>query len=161
MATAIRTDFGDEILDHQSWLMALAMRFTRRRCDAEDLVQETVAKALRCAHQFEPGTNLRAWLSSIMRTLFFTEVKKRTREPVFDLRDTRCIGPSQEWAVYWRSVSDFIDSNIAEEKREALMRIIDGESYKEAADHMGCRVGTVKSRVSRARATLMDNFEMP
>jgi DNA-directed RNA polymerase specialized sigma24 family protein len=63
--------------------------------------------------------------------------------------------------VCWRNVSDFIDSNIAEDQREGLNRIIDGESYQEAAYHMGCRVGTVKSRVSRARATLMDNFEMP
>src|ERR1700742_1726472 len=80
-----RTRFEREVVPQLSQLYPAALRMTRNSYDAEDLVQETSAKAYAAFHQFKPGTNLRAWLNRILANTFINGYRKRRREPVAEL----------------------------------------------------------------------------
>ncbi len=81
MMDKAESPLADEAVKHLNSLYNLARWLTREPVEAEDLVQETYARALQAAHQFRPGTNLRAWLFQILRNTFFTQYKRRRREP--------------------------------------------------------------------------------
>jgi RNA polymerase sigma-70 factor, ECF subfamily len=147
--------FQQDVIALRVKLLKLACAFTRSHADAEDLVQETLLKALSNEHRFERGTNLQAWLFTILRNLFLTSIKKRKRQVVqedFDLV-TRS-DPDQEWVLLLKETQTAIEA-LGRTKREALMHIAAGETYEEAAVACGCEVGTVKSRTSRARSELI------
>lgn len=139
-------------------LRAFASSLTRNSVEAEDLLQETLAKALANIHQFTPGTNLRAWLFTIERNTFYTVCKKRRRERSCiqeHVRET-LMEPAQEWSLKMRSVHEALQ-RLSAEQREALMLIGGaGLSYAEAAEVGGCAVGTIKSRVNRGRERLLE-----
>jgi RNA polymerase sigma-70 factor (ECF subfamily) len=138
-------------------LRAFSRFLCRERQAADDLLQNTVAMALAKQHQFEPGTNLKAWLFTIMRTQFYSELRS-TRRRMDVLADSPVDGiaaaPSPEHraemmdlaAALWR---------LSPQYREALILVgAGGFSYEEAARLCGCAVGTMKARVSRARRQL-------
>ena len=142
-------------------LVPALRKFARRFCiqdgDVDDLVQDTVAKALGNLDKFQEGTRLKSWLFTIMRNTFSTRyvVGKRT---LTGLDDMSGIEPtqqaSQEWAMRGH---DFEEAFIALPecyRPAAQMILLDGTSYEDAANLLGCKVGTVKSRVNRARAHL-------
>ena len=150
--------FDAEALDHLGTLQALSRRMTPNRTEADDLVQDAYLNAFRASHRYEPGTNLRAWLFTILRNTYYTNVLRRRRE-VRD-EDGNYAGalksaPTQDWSVAMRSLQAALQQ-LPDEHREALILVgAAGLSYEEAAEICGCALGTIKSRVNRARARLL------
>ena len=153
MDAALRT----QVLEFLPAVRAFARSLTRNRTEADDLVQETLLKALSNIDKFDPGTNLRAWLFTILRNTYYTEIRKRRREndgmAALAQQDTN-IGPSQEWSATLTSLKDAL-ARLPDDQREALVLVgAAGLSYEEAAEVCGCALGTIKSRVNRARTRL-------
>jgi RNA polymerase sigma-70 factor (ECF subfamily) len=144
-------------------LRRFAQRFTRSASDREDLIQETVMRALRSAHQFRPETALRSWLFTIMRNTFNTDYRRRCRETV-GLDDSfverAAIAAPQEWAIR-RSELRRALGRIPAGSRRTLLLVSMGVSYIEAARLCDCEIGTVKSRVNRARKMLEEEIGRP
>lgn len=151
-------NFRDGLLAAVPTLRAFAVSLSKNADRADDLVQETLVKAWDKQDSFQPGTNLKAWLFTILRNEFYSQMRKRRRE-VEDsdgsITARLSVHPSQDGS------SDLTDFRRAlellpEDQREAIILIgASGFSYEEAAEICGCAVGTIKSRVSRARARLL------
>ncbi|MGU3492458.1 sigma-70 family RNA polymerase sigma factor [Xanthobacteraceae bacterium A53D] len=155
---AVAADLRNQVLELLPALRAFARSLTRNRTEADDLVQETLLKALSNIDKFDPGTNLRAWLFTILRNTYYTEIRKRRREndgmATLAQQDSN-MGPAQEWAVTLKSLKEALEL-LPSDQREALVLVgAAGLSYEEAADVCGCALGTIKSRVNRARAKLL------
>lgn len=139
-------------------LRAFAISLSGSHDKADDLVQETVMKAWAAQGSFTEGTNLRAWLFTIMRNTYFSQYRKARRE-VQDV-DGEAAGrlvsaPAQLGHLDLADFRTALD-RLAPDQREALVLVgASGFSYEEAAEICGCAVGTVKSRVNRARQRLM------
>lgn len=166
------TDRG--IVDRHSWreavtalipsLRAFAWSLSRNGADADDLVQETLTKAWTYRHRFEAGTNLRAWLFTILRNSWYSAVAKRRRE-VSDEDGQHAARMTaegnQEWTVELGALKLALD-DLPPEHREAIVMVgAAGLSYEEAAEIAGCALGTIKSRVNRARNRLAEAMDMP
>ena len=139
-------------------LRAFAWSLSHNSADADDLVQDTLIKAWTHRAKFEPGTNLRAWLFTILRNTYYTAVVRRRRE-VSDENGkhaaTLSAAPTQDWSVAMRSLQAAL-LRLPDEHREALILVgAVGLTYEEAAEICGCALGTIKSRVNRARARLL------
>ncbi|WP_338575681.1 sigma-70 family RNA polymerase sigma factor [Brevundimonas olei] len=138
-------------------LRAFAFSLARNRADADDLVQETLVKAWTHRTRFEAGTNLRAWLFTILRNSWYTGAARRRRE-VADEEGRHAAGltaePSQEWTAELTALRTALNALPPEHRKAIIMVGAAGLSYQEAADIAGCAVGTVKSRVNRARRRL-------
>ena len=155
--TATPRDFKRGLVEMLPHLRNFARSLTRNPAQADDLVQDTIVKALANVDRFDPDTNLRPWLFTILRNTFYSELRRRWRE-VEDgeghyaarLNDA----PRQDGKL------DFDDfkrafSQLQDEHREVLTLIgASGCSYDEAAVICGCAVGTIKSRVNRGRRRL-------
>jgi len=144
-------------------LRAFAWSVSRNGADADDLVQETLIKAWSHRERFEAGTNLRAWLFTILRNTYYTAVVRRRRE-VRDEDDRHAnslvSAPDQDWRLTLRALQASLD-RLPLEHREALILVgAAGLSYEEAAEICGCPLGTVKSRVNRAPNRLMKLMEI-
>ncbi|HEV8015630.1 MAG TPA: sigma-70 family RNA polymerase sigma factor [Stellaceae bacterium] len=154
--------FPDDVVHYIPRLEKFAWRLARNRSDALDLVQETVLRALLHADQFLPGTNLSAWLNTILRNYFFNERRLRLRVVPVDpasFAGTAAIKGDQEAHAQMCSVSRHF-AGLPAAHREALMLVgASGYSYETAAKIAGCPVGTMKSRVSRARIELRSATE--
>jgi RNA polymerase sigma-70 factor (ECF subfamily) len=151
-------DWRDQVIALIPALRAFAWSISRNGSDADDLVQDTLIKAWRHRERFEPGTNLRAWLFTILRNTYYTTIVRRRRE-VRDEDDhhakSLASAPSQEWRMAIRALQSALNQ-LPEEHREALVLVgAAGLSYEEAAEICGCALGTIKSRVNRARGRLM------
>jgi RNA polymerase sigma-70 factor (ECF subfamily) len=165
--------FERDVVPQLSQLYPAALRMTRNPTDAEDLLQETSAKAYAAFHQFRPGTNLRAWLNRILTTTFINVYRKRRREPQQALG-----GDLQEWQMS----ADRLAPPVASAEAEALDRTtdsdllralrelpnefrtavyladIEGYPYREIAEIMGTPVGTVMSRLHRGRRKIREQL---
>ncbi|HEY3694549.1 sigma-70 family RNA polymerase sigma factor [Phenylobacterium sp.] len=148
----------EEVVGLIPTLRAFAWSLSHNGADADDLVQETLIKAWSNRARFEPGTNLRAWLFTILRNTYYTHLLRRRRE----VRDEtgayastlRC-GPMQDWSLAVRTLQAAL-AELPAKHREALILVAAaGLSYEEAAAVCGCALGTIKSRVNRARAKLL------
>lgn len=140
-------------------LRAFAVSLCRDRDYAEDLVQETLLRACNSIARFEPDTNMTAWLITILRHQFYAEYRKRRRE-IADAdgiyADTLVTHPTQLACTEYGELRRALDK-LPGEMRDAIMLIAgSGASYDEAARICGCAVGTIKSRVHRARARLAE-----
>ncbi|MEL6266578.1 MAG: sigma-70 family RNA polymerase sigma factor, partial [Pseudomonadota bacterium] len=149
--------FGDDLVAALQSLRAFARTFHRDHARADDLVQETVAKALAKRDQFRPDTNLRAWLFTILRNTYLSEKRKRRRE-VEDVDGSMVGGlvskPCQDGHMALSDLKDALQQ-LGEDQREALILVgAAGFSYEEAGKICGVAPGTVKSRVSRGRSRL-------
>lgn len=163
-----RKDFEVEALKHIDALYGAALRYTRSPADAEDLVQDSFVKAYRFYDRFEPGTNMKAWLFRILTNTFINKYRRKTRERnVLEGRDAEPVGDGVMSRYAMRCLTDPVS--------EAQRRLITGEiqdaldslpedyrlmivladveelSYKEISDIVGCPIGTVMSRLHRAR----------
>lgn len=124
---------------------------------ADDLVQDAIMKAWANQDKFEPGSNMKAWLFTILRNEFYSQMRKKGRE-IQDSEGTFTEGLSVRAAQH--GVLDLKDfkralSQLPDDQREAIILVgASGFAYEEAAEICGCAVGTIKSRVSRARTTL-------
>ncbi len=144
-------------------LRAYAQVLTKNSHDADDLVQTAVERALSRLHLFEEGTNFKAWMFTILRNCYFTEMRKRSRRPeTVDAEDHQgalSIRAEQQTGLEVRDFSRAF-SQLSEMDRTVLILIgAEGMSYQEAADVLGTPIGTVRSRLSRARVRLKEFIE--
>jgi RNA polymerase sigma-70 factor, ECF subfamily len=172
-AAAVRGGYEELISVHLDGLYGTARRLTRNTASAEDLVQETMLKAWRSFHTFQPGTNARAWLYRILMNTYFDSQRKQSREPEFvasdDVGDLYLYGRVRDEAALRESgnpevvVLDHVMDDAVRASLEALPAAflaavllvdVDGFAYKEAADVLGIPVGTVMSRLYRGRHAL-------
>ena len=142
-------------------LRAFAFSLCGQHERADDLVQETLLKAWSHLDSFQEGTNLRAWLFTILRNSFFSDMRKRRRE-VEDAdgkkAESLSVAPAQQGYVDMQDLRKALDL-LPPHQREALVLVgAAGMSYEEAAEIAECAVGTIKSRVNRARAKLCEHF---
>ena len=155
ISKALRDDLLASIPNLRAFAVSLAGSSER----ADDLVQETLMKAWAKFHTFQEGTNLRAWLFTILRNEFYSQVRKRGRE-VEDAEGTYAARlASQPAQGGHMDLSDFREAlaELPADQREALILVgASGFSYEEAAEICECAVGTIKSRVSRARTRLAE-----
>jgi RNA polymerase sigma factor (sigma-70 family) len=151
------TNHDGEIIALLPALRAFARTFARNDNDADDLVQETLIKAISHLHQFTPGTKMKSWMFTIMRNTFYSSVVRRKREgpsPNDGVQDLLKVEQTQEWSVRSGEVRRAL-MRLPQHQREVITLIgILGVSYEEAARIAKCNIGTVKSRLSRARAQL-------
>ncbi|NLI04738.1 MAG: sigma-70 family RNA polymerase sigma factor [Actinomycetaceae bacterium] len=167
--------FERDAMPYLDQLYGAAMRLTRNPQDAEDLVQETYAKAFAAFHQYKPGTNLKAWLYRILNNTFISHYRKLQRRP-----KEADAGEAEDWHEYRAASHDSTGMKSAEvealenlpdeEIREALESLdpdrrtavyladVEGFSYQEIADIMQTPIGTVMSRLSRGRKQLRENL---
>ncbi|MFD1912754.1 sigma-70 family RNA polymerase sigma factor [Halodurantibacterium flavum] len=139
-------------------LRAFAWSLCRDSAEADDLVQDTLLKALSNIEKFEPGTQLRAWLFTIMRNTFYSRVKVRAREKTGMaecVADGVSVAPTQEWSLRGGELMDAVARLPAHYRETLILVVMLGESYEKAAEICGCRIGTIKSRINRARSMLM------
>ena len=138
-------------------LRAFAISLSGNVDRADDLVQETMLRALANIHSFQPGTNMSAWLFTILRNLFRSEYRKRRREVEdADGRYAESLKshPEQAGRVEFSEFRAAL-AKLPSDQREALILVgASGFSYEDAANICGCAVGTIKSRVNRARSRL-------
>jgi RNA polymerase sigma-70 factor, ECF subfamily len=163
-------EFEQQVRPYLAQLQSAALRMTRNSSDAEDLVQETLAKAYVAFHQFTPGTNLRAWLNRILSNTFVNNYRKTRREPA--------LAPAPGLDDNWQQADDAFAPVARSAEAEALDRLTDSEvlralrdlpedfrtavyladiegyAYREVAAMMGTPIGTVMSRLHRGRDRL-------
>jgi RNA polymerase sigma-70 factor (ECF subfamily) len=145
-------------------LETCAMRLCRTREEAEDLLQETVMRALRFEGTFEPGTNLRAWMRQIMHSLFISHCRHRVRErralERYTGDPTLTTRPTDAPTLNSVSTKMYAAYSSLPERFREVVELVDLRelSYREAAEFLGVPVGTVMSRLFRARRMLADAF---
>ena len=151
-------EFEGQVLALHPALCAFARRLHRQEPDVEDLVQDTVLKALAARDRFQEGTNLKAWLFTIMRNSFNTRWRKSCREtlPGPEVIEAGAVTPATQGSSVWaREAMERLFHDLSPAHREILILIpVLGLGYEDAAEVCGCSVGTVKSRLNRARAAL-------
>lgn len=152
----------DDVIAEIPPLRAFAWSLCHNGSDADDLVQETLTKAWTHRDKFEAGTNLRAWLFTILRNTYYTGVTRRRRE-VADEDGVHAASLStpatQDWSMAMHSLQAAM-GQLPDEHREALILVgAAGLTYEEAAEICDCALGTIKSRVNRARARLLKIME--
>jgi RNA polymerase sigma-70 factor (ECF subfamily) len=155
--------FKRELLATLPSLRAFAVSLSGRHDKADDLVQDTVMKAWAKQDSFELGTNIKAWLFTILRNEFYSQMRKRGRE----IQDTdgafterMAVHPSQYGIVDLNDFRKALD-RLPDDQREAVILIgASGFSYEEAAEICHCAIGTMKSRVSRARTKLQELLQV-
>ncbi|RWN52208.1 sigma-70 family RNA polymerase sigma factor [Mesorhizobium sp.] len=142
-------------------LRAFARTLSRDAYDADDLVQETLMKGIANINHFQPGTNMKSWLFTIMRNTFYTRIKMANREGpgLLDCASSRpAIAASQEWSLRSQEMARAIEA-LPDDQRQVVVLIgVLGTSYDDAASICGCAIGTIKSRLSRARHRLLGTF---
>jgi len=163
------SEFEGVALVHLDLLYRAALRLTHNRAEAEDLVQETWLRALRHFDQFDPGSNCRAWLLTILRNAFLNRLRREGREILeSDMTATEAGAARLEEASVARSSpeEDFFQTVLHGDVDRALKTLplafrlvvtladLEGLTYKEVAQVLGCPIGTVMSRLSRARQLL-------
>jgi RNA polymerase sigma-70 factor (ECF subfamily) len=148
----------DEVVGLIPALRAFAWSLSHNGSDADDLVQDTLVKAWTNREKFERGTNLRAWLFTILRNTYYTAILRRRREvrdETGEYAGTLKTPATQDWSVALHALQAALQK-LPAEHREALVLVgAAGLSYEEAAEICGCALGTIKSRVNRARARLL------
>ena len=148
---------SQQVVDLIPALRAFSRTFTINATDGDDLVQETLFRALRSIETFHPGTSLKSWLFTIMRNTYYTQYRRRVREQTgaVDCVSLKLVVPAtQEWSVAETELKGAL-SRLTNEQQQIIVMVAGlGFSYEEAAGVIGCAVGTVKSRLNRAREAL-------
>ena len=163
--------FEQDALQYLDQLYAGALRMTRNPADAEDVVQETYAKAYASFHQFTPGTNLKAWLYRILTNTYINSYRKKQREPQLsdgeNVEDWQLARAESHTSSGLKSAEMVALENLPDtDVKAALQQLapdfrlavyladVEGFSYKEIAEIMGTPIGTVMSRLNRGRTQL-------
>ncbi|MGE5801706.1 MAG: sigma-70 family RNA polymerase sigma factor [Gemmatimonadota bacterium] len=159
---ARRLLFEAEALVHIDALYRVALRFVRNAADADDLVQDTLFRAYQAWDQYEPGTNAKGWLLTILRNVFVNEYRRTRRRR--EILETSHPGPEENPTV--RFFDDLVDEEVTRAidalplpyREVIILRDVEDLRYEEIATMLGVPVGTVKSRLFRARALLQDRL---
>ncbi|MFB2595402.1 sigma-70 family RNA polymerase sigma factor [Paracoccus sp. p4-l81] len=153
---------SDDVMTYFPALRAYSLALCRNGPDAEDLVQETLLRAIEKAHQYQRGTNMRAWLFSIMRSRFLNNCAKGARERT-GAKDCASLiprsKPSQEWHLMAGEMARALNDMPAHYREAIVLVGALGVSYIEAAELLACDIGTIKSRVNRARSLLRQQLQ--
>ncbi|MCA9514147.1 MAG: sigma-70 family RNA polymerase sigma factor [Myxococcales bacterium] len=169
----VRAAFEAEALQHLDTLYGAAMRLTRNPATAEDLVQDAVLRAYQHWGQFQEGTNCRAWMLRILTNTFINNYRRKTKErEILDHEETGAYGSrffcrdtARQWACpehnySERNISPVIASALErltpEYRQVVVLSDLEGLAYREIADTIGCPIGTVMSRLFRARRVLRE-----
>jgi RNA polymerase sigma-70 factor, ECF subfamily len=178
---AVQTDddrarFEQDAIPYMRQMLPAAMRLTRDRCDAEDLIQETFARAYVKFHLFSPGTNLRAWLHRIMFHTFYSSCRKQRSSPVelpagcveqglqAQMRPVPATRSAEAEALDNLAASPAMHAlrDLPESFRTAIfLADVEGYQYGEIADIMATPIGTVMSRIHRGRRMLRQRLQGP
>jgi RNA polymerase sigma-70 factor (ECF subfamily) len=167
--------FEAACIEHMDALYACALRFTHNRHDSEELVQDTYVKALRSSHQFEWGTNLRAWLIRILTNTFMNKYRRRVHErryqeravdePIYDElldREAKAFASNPENHIFTQFFKEKLEGALQELppdfRAAVVLSDIEELSYKEIAEILGCPIGTVMSRLYRGRRLLQQRL---
>jgi len=167
-SSGTRPGFETDALSHLDSLYGTALRLTRNEADAQDLVQDTYVRAFKSAKQFRSGTNLKAWLFTILHNAFRNRLRDAGRDPV-DVDSDRLdlVAPAAPGAT---PEEQLVRNTMGPELQEALdqlpgpfreaiwLRDVEEFPYAEIADMLGVPVGTVMSRISRGRRMLYDKM---
>jgi RNA polymerase sigma-70 factor, ECF subfamily len=155
-------DVKADILEAIPHLRAFAISLTGDLDRADDLVQEAIVRGLSHLDSFTPGTNMQAWLFTILRNQFHTGYRKRRREvedPDGQYAAKLAAAPSQDAYINLKDLGTAL-LQIPVEQREAVLLVAGGISYEEAAQICGVAIGTIKSRVNRARHALAERLSI-
>lgn len=155
--TSRSNDPRDEIIRHLPRMRAFAVSLTHNASAADDLVQDTIVKAWRAFDSYEPGTNLQAWLFTILRNIFYSDVRKARRELLSSQDQLSEHLTSHDHGDNQIALIDFERAlrTLPADQREALVLVgAFGLSYEDAAATCGVPIGTIKSRINRGRARL-------
>jgi len=152
-------DPRDELVEHLPAMRAFAISLTRNGAIADDMVQDTLVKAWTNIDKFEVGTNMRAWLFTILRNTFYSSRRKAKRE-VADvdgiMTNNLAEKPAHDGHMQMNDFRKALEQ-LPDEQREALLLVgASGFSYEEASEMCGVAIGTIKSRTNRARARLAE-----
>lgn len=167
--------FQEEAVPHRNALVEYAQRICKSRSDAEDLVQDTMLRAYRFFDKYEPNTNCKAWLFTILKNLYNNQYKKYKRTPdkvqyedtekVYNtmLDDNERFDRNPEKGLFRNLLSDTVVSSFHQLSKEFRITLIFVDvhnfSYEEVAELLDCPIGTVMSRLHRARNVLKDFLE--
>lgn len=170
---ADRQEFAEQAMQYAPQLYSAALRMTRNRADAEDLVQEAYLRGFRSFHTFTDGTNLRAWLFRILTNAYINSYRAKQRRPdetelgeVEDLYLYRRLGSFETAAAAMSAEEQFLDLFTDDEVKAALEGLpenfrlpvlladVDGFAYKEIAEMLDIPIGTVMSRLHRGRKAM-------
>src|SRR4249919_1575609 len=154
-----RAAFEGEVLPHADRLFRLAMWFVRNRADAEDVVQDTMIQALKSFHRFQPGTNCRAWLTTILQRIVSNRRRAAGRSKVVEDPDDRLAQAVLFVPPVPQELTDELVLGTLRKLPDAFQEVIllcdvEDLSYKEAAQALAIPIGTVMSRLHRGRAQL-------
>ena len=151
-------NFAQRIEDEIPFLRRIVRRWHREKSDAEDLVQDTVVQALANAHQWQPGTDLRGWLYTIMRNRFLAGVMRSNRSSAaleqMAATDLRPAAEPSELRLVLRDLLAALRRLPGNQRSAVLLIGVEGKSYGEAAETMGTSVGAVRSHLARGRERL-------
>ena len=151
-------DFARLLELEMPFLQRNARRWYRDPADAEDLVQDTIVRALASAHQWEPGTNLRAWLVTIMRNQFFTAVAQSNRAKALQSEGVMdpAVAGKAEARLELRELGAAIARLPAKQRLAILLVAVEDKSYQEVAEAMQMTIGAVRCHLARGRARLRE-----
>ncbi len=170
---ADQQDFAEQAMEYAPQLYSAALRMTRNRADAEDLVQEAYLRGFRSFHTFQDGTNLRAWLFRILTNAYINKYRAKQRRPdetdLGDLEDLylyKRVGSMETAALSLSAEDQFLDLFTDDEVKSSLENLpenfripvlladVDGFAYKEIAEMLDIPIGTVMSRLHRGRKAM-------
>ncbi len=159
----MESNFNEEVVDAQQSLKSFAYRFTGNEEEAKDLLQETMLKAISYRTKFRAGTNLKAWLYTIMKNTFINKYRKSMRANVmvdttdenYFINQTQAVNDDHPEAMYNHQELQQVVEELDETYRVPFMMYFNGFRYKEISQDLDLPIGTVKSRIFLARRKLM------
>ena len=158
-----RQDAKAELVSHMKVLRAFAMSLTRNDAAADDLVQDTILKAWTNLDKFQEGTNMRAWLFTILRNTFYSSRRKAARE-VEDstgaITDSISVKPDHDGHLQLAEFRAALEQLPAEQREVLTLIGVLQYSYEEAAEVCGVKIGTIKSRLNRGREALAIKMQL-
>jgi len=159
---------NNQICSYESSLQSFALKFTNDLDDAQDLVQDTIMKAIRCSALYKQGTNLRGWLYTIMRNTFINDYRRKSkRYLLIETSDELSSAQLRHCADINMGESNFVNEDIKraltklpEAHSMPFLKYFEGYKYHEIADELNIPIGTVKTRIHLARQQLKSALKM-